>query len=190
VPVEVATPYTENYLRKLHFTQSVDVLFLFQPFFNQRTLSRVSDTAWFLSPVVYDPPPSFEADSDISEGDAAIVPPAGALIAIIAPLAGTVSGDTTVTASVRPGVGVSSVRFEKNTIPFGPVITTFPYSFIWGTDQELDLITYTLTAILTEALGPETTSAGVIVTVVHGGPGGGGSGGGESPGDGDGGGAE
>lgn len=64
--VEVITPYTEGDLRSLHFTQSADVLFLFHSLYGQRKLSRVSDTSWTLSTITYTPPPSFEADTDIS----------------------------------------------------------------------------------------------------------------------------
>ena len=67
--VEVVSPYLEAQLRDIHFTQSADVLFIFHPSHGQRTLSRVSDTNWVLSAITYTPPPSFEADADISAGN-------------------------------------------------------------------------------------------------------------------------
>jgi hypothetical protein len=70
--VEIVTPYTETDLRSIHFTQSADVLFLFHPSFAQRKLSRTSDTSWTLSTITYTPPPSFEADTDISGGTATL----------------------------------------------------------------------------------------------------------------------
>jgi hypothetical protein len=70
--VEIVTPYTEADLRTIHVTQSADVLFLFCPGHAQRKLSRVSDTSWTLSTTTYTPPPSFEADADISGGTATL----------------------------------------------------------------------------------------------------------------------
>jgi hypothetical protein len=161
VPVEIVTPYTEGWLRFLHFTQSVDVLFIFAVGFNQHTLSRVSDTEWFLSPIVYDPPPSFEADTDISQGPV----DTSALIIVERPLAGTVGGIVQVVASVRPGISVLSIQFQRNAINFGALITALPYSFYWDTTLDVDFTTYTITAILTDSLGAVSTSVGVIVTV-------------------------
>jgi len=76
VPVEITSPYTEAQLREIHFTQSVDVLFLFHPDVPQRRLSRISDTSWTLSTITYKPPPAFEADTDISGGTATLTPSA------------------------------------------------------------------------------------------------------------------
>ena len=67
-PVEVVSPYTEAQLRALHFTQSADVIWLFNVNHIQRRLSRISDTNWALNPITYKPPPSFEVDTDISAG--------------------------------------------------------------------------------------------------------------------------
>lgn len=67
-PVEVVNPYLESELRSVHFTQSADVLFQFHVNYQQRRLSRISDTSWALSPIIYRPPPSFEVDTDISGG--------------------------------------------------------------------------------------------------------------------------
>jgi len=76
IPVEIASPYTEAQLRNIHFTQSVDVLFLFHPDVPQQKLSRISDTSWTILPAVYDPPPSFEDDTDISGGTVTLTPAA------------------------------------------------------------------------------------------------------------------
>lgn len=67
VPVEVISPYTDAQLRNIHFTQSADVLFLFHRSHAQRKLSRVSDTSWVLSTILYLPPPSFEADVNLND---------------------------------------------------------------------------------------------------------------------------
>lgn len=72
--VEISSPYTEAQLRRVHFTQSVDVLYLVHPDVAQRKLSRVSDTSWSLSQIKYLPPPTFEDDTDISGGTATLTP--------------------------------------------------------------------------------------------------------------------
>src|SRR6266850_81752 len=68
LPYTIVSPYTEAQLRNIHFTQSVDVLFLFHPDVQQRKLSRLSDTNWTLNLQVANPPPSFEIDTDVSAG--------------------------------------------------------------------------------------------------------------------------
>ena len=73
-PVEIVSPYTEAQLRNIHFTQSADVLFLFHPDVPQRKLSRISDTSWVLSTTIYQPPPSFENDTDVSGGTITLTP--------------------------------------------------------------------------------------------------------------------
>ena len=74
VPYEIGSPYLVENLRTLHYTQSADVMFIFHPLYQQRRLSRISDTNWTFNPVNYRPPPSFEADTDIS---ADLPPPSG-----------------------------------------------------------------------------------------------------------------
>lgn len=73
VPVEIKSPYNENNIRVLHYTQSVDVLFLFHSLFRQRRLSHVNDTTWRLHDIINKPPPSFEADFDISDSIPGII---------------------------------------------------------------------------------------------------------------------
>lgn len=67
IPVEIPSPYNDSNLRALHYTQSVDVLFLFHRLYRQRRLNRVSDLNWSLIDVTHRPPPSFEKDTDISD---------------------------------------------------------------------------------------------------------------------------
>lgn len=76
IPLELVTPYTEADLRLIHFTQSVDVLFLFHRKYQQKMLTRITDTSWQLSDQVASPPPSFEADTDISAASATLTPAA------------------------------------------------------------------------------------------------------------------
>lgn len=66
VPVEIVTPFTVADIRSIHYTQSADVLFLFHGSYQQRILSRVSDTNWSLTLQHGNPPPSFEADTLLS----------------------------------------------------------------------------------------------------------------------------
>lgn len=67
VHVEVVTPFDVLSIREIHFTQSNDVLFLFHEDFQQRKLSRVSDTSWSLTLQTASPPPSFEADTNLGD---------------------------------------------------------------------------------------------------------------------------
>ena len=67
VHVEVVTPFDVASIREIHFTQSNDVLFLFHGDFQQRKLSRVSDTSWSLTLQAASPPPSFEADTNLGD---------------------------------------------------------------------------------------------------------------------------
>lgn len=67
VHVEVVTPFDVASIREIHFTQSNDVLFLFHEDFQQRKLSRVSDTSWSLTLQPASPPPSFGADTNLGD---------------------------------------------------------------------------------------------------------------------------
>src|SRR3990170_3195861 len=75
-PYELVSPYTEAQLRDIHFTQSADVMYLWCPSLQQRTLSRVSDTNWTLALFVPEPPPTVEIDMDESEGTITVTPAA------------------------------------------------------------------------------------------------------------------
>jgi len=66
-PVEIATPFAVADIRSIHFTQSADVLFVFHGSYQQRVLSRVSDTSWTLTTFTASPPPSFEDDTDLGD---------------------------------------------------------------------------------------------------------------------------
>lgn len=75
-PVEVSTPYLPADVRSIHYTQSADVLFCFNPLYQQRKISRISDTLWTMAKQIANPPPSFEVDTDISGGVARLTPSA------------------------------------------------------------------------------------------------------------------
>lgn len=65
--VEITTTFAVADIRSIHFTQSGDVLFLFHGSYQQRKLSRVSDTSWSINVQTYAPPPSFEADANLGD---------------------------------------------------------------------------------------------------------------------------
>jgi hypothetical protein len=75
-PIELATPYTQALLRDIHYTQSVDVMYMVQPTLQQQKLVRIADDDWSIIPLDFDPPPSFEKDEDISGGTATLTPAA------------------------------------------------------------------------------------------------------------------
>lgn len=74
LPVELVSPYSESQIRTIHFTQSVDVLVLWQEGVPQHKLTRIDDENWSLLPIHYDSPPTLEADTDIS-GDTVTLTP-------------------------------------------------------------------------------------------------------------------
>lgn len=65
-PVEVVTPFLVADIREIHYTQSADVMFLFHGDYQQRLLSRVSDTEWSMTVQQGNPPPSFEDDTTLA----------------------------------------------------------------------------------------------------------------------------
>jgi len=66
-PVEIATPYNADNLPFIHFTASVDILFLFHQNYRQRRLSHVDDLTWNMYEIQPLPPPTFDGDTDISD---------------------------------------------------------------------------------------------------------------------------
>jgi len=77
-PVEVVTPFLEAQLFDLHYTQSADLLYLAHNALNVRKLSRlVADgSSWGFKSVKFNPPPTFEDDTDVSGGTISISPDA------------------------------------------------------------------------------------------------------------------
>lgn len=85
-------------------------------------------------------------------------------VSITAPLAGATPGvglPTTVTATAADADGtVAGVQFYVGGEPLGAALTSAPYSLTW-TPRAAG--SYTLTAVATDNLGAQTTSAGVAV---------------------------
>ena len=53
-PIEVSTPYGEDELADLKFTQSADVMYLVHPLFAPRKITRTSHTAWSIAEVAFE----------------------------------------------------------------------------------------------------------------------------------------
>lgn len=78
---EIATPYTEDELPRIGFTQRADVMTLVHPNHAPRNLSRTGDNAWSLDVIDFTPridPPtfvtvSFSAINNITQADPAVV---------------------------------------------------------------------------------------------------------------------
>lgn len=60
-PVQVTTPYTSDQLRRIRTAQSNDVMILVHPKHAQAQLSHLSDISWTYKPIVFEPPPLYEA---------------------------------------------------------------------------------------------------------------------------------
>jgi hypothetical protein len=88
-------------------------------------------------------------------------------VAITAPAAAaTVGGTVTVSASATDNVGVVGVQFQLDGANLGAELTAAPYAVTWDTKAAPNG-THTLTAIVRDAAGNASTSAGVSVTVFN-----------------------
>jgi hypothetical protein len=86
-------------------------------------------------------------------------------VSMTAPANGaTVSGMVTVSATASDNVGVLGVQFLLDGVPLGAEDRTAPYSTSWNT-QPVSLGSHTLAARARDAVGNQTTSAGITVTV-------------------------
>lgn len=65
----ITTPYLEADLPEIQYVQSADVITLVHPSYEPRELSRLGDTNWNLSPIVFEP--SIAAPTGIATGGAA-----------------------------------------------------------------------------------------------------------------------
>jgi hypothetical protein len=53
-PVEIVTPYSEDDLDEVQYTQSADVLWLFHPAYPTKEIQRTSDTSWTITDYPYE----------------------------------------------------------------------------------------------------------------------------------------
>jgi hypothetical protein len=65
-PLEVVTTYTLAELPSVVVKQSADVLFIVHPAHAPAKLSRITETSWTLSDIIFDPPPTYEPDTDLA----------------------------------------------------------------------------------------------------------------------------
>ena len=86
-------------------------------------------------------------------------------ISMTAPANGAaVSGTVTVSATASDNRGVVGVQFLLDGVPLGAEDRTAPYSISWNT-KAVSLGSHTLAARARDAVGNQTTSAGIVVTV-------------------------
>jgi len=89
-------------------------------------------------------------------------------VVITAPTPGaTVSDTVTVSANAVDQGGIKSVRFQLNGVPFGPELTTAPYTATFDTTTVSDGAAV-LTAVARDWAGNMATSAGVNLTIRNG----------------------
>ncbi len=100
----------------------------------------------------------------------AVVPPVPdttpPVVALTAPLAGSVSGSVTVSATATDGVGVTSVQFLLDGATLGAADTSAPFSVSWNSAAATNG-PHALSAVARDAAGNQTTSAAVNVTVTN-----------------------
>jgi hypothetical protein len=100
-----------------------------------------------------------------ASGSFTCVDPASPMVSISAPLAGAmVSGITTVSASVSNNVNIAGVQFKLNDANLGAEVTTAPYSTLWDTTPFVGG-SYSLSAVVRDVSGNQTTSAAVGVVI-------------------------
>jgi hypothetical protein len=87
------------------------------------------------------------------------------VVALLSPAVGsTVVGTIPVSATASDNVSVTGVQFKLDDVSLGAEDTTVPYSLTWDTRQTADG-THRLTAVARDAVGNQSTSAPVDVTV-------------------------
>lgn len=64
--LEFATPFADDKLNEVKYTQSADVMYFFHSNYPTFKVSRVSDTTWITSSMTAKPPPTEEKDTDLS----------------------------------------------------------------------------------------------------------------------------
>jgi hypothetical protein len=98
-------------------------------------------------------------------GSSTTAPP---IVNITAPAAGNVSGNVTLSANASSTVGAVSVQFQlDSTTNLGAPIPASPYNYVWNSASVANGV-HALTAIATDSLAEQTTSAAVSVTVNNG----------------------
>ena len=97
--------------------------------------------------------------------DASLMVPTVPIISLTAPSANsTISGNTTVSATVSAATGVKNVQFKLDGNNLGSAVTTSPYQINWDTTKTTNG-THTISAIVTSLDGKTATSQTVSVDV-------------------------
>lgn len=129
VAYEVTTPYMENDLANLYFSQSADVLYIFHPDFQTRTLSRYSQFDWRLA--------TFET----IDGPYLATTPPGVTLQI-----SNVSDTATVTSNAATTFAVGDIgkytRFREDDVWKLGLITAFTSDRIVTIKYLTNLLTY------------------------------------------------
>jgi len=105
-PYEIVSPFSENDLFDIQWTQSADVLYLTHPSYYTRKLSRLSDTEWIFTILKGDPPPTYPFDVDL---DARIAYSAATGIGITFRASADIWLDADVGRTIVAGVGRGSI---------------------------------------------------------------------------------
>lgn len=87
-------------------------------------------------------------------------------VSITSPVAGTVSGLVTITASATDNVGVVAVSFFDGAAQIGGAVTAPPFQTAWDTST-VSGGSHSLSAVARDAAGNTKTSAIVAVTVAN-----------------------
>jgi hypothetical protein len=85
-------------------------------------------------------------------------------VSIASPVAGVVTGLTTLYANAADNVAVAGVQFDVDGQPFGAEVTSFPFTLKWNSATVTNA-SHTITAIARDLAGNHTTSAPVTVSV-------------------------
>lgn len=135
---EIVSPYATADLEHISADagnrQSVDVLYIDHPSYQPRKLNRISDTSWSLTLADLDPPPSFEADTDISETTETLTPGAttGTGVTFTCSAAKFLKGDVGrqiifgASRAVITQLGPSAGAPSPNTIVIADILDDFP----------------------------------------------------------------
>jgi hypothetical protein len=96
--------------------------------------------------------------------------PSPPTVGIMAPAAGSVSGNVALSANASSTAGIASVQFVLDgSTNLGDPILAAPYTYLWNSSTASNG-PHVLTAIATDTLSQPTTSAGVSITVTNSAP--------------------
>jgi len=122
-------------------------------------------TTYSYTVAAYDAAGNVSAQSSSVSATTPVLDTTPPTVSITAPSAGsTVSGTVTVSASASDNVGVAGVQFKLDGANLGAEDAASPYATSWTTIASANG-SHTLTAVVRDAAGNQTISAGIAVTV-------------------------